>query len=199
MSVTLIAGLGNPGREYAGTRHNLGFTVVEALAAAEGLKWKSESRFEALTARWDVRPGVTRLFVKPTTFMNDSGRALRGLLDFHRAAVSDLVVVYDDLTIDTGCVKVSVRGSAGGHNGVASLLKHLGSGFIRYRLGINEPRPAGMDLKNFVLEKFSPEQTKLIDQKLTTFVDGLRLLIKRGPAEAMNLLNRRDHHEPDQA
>lgn len=198
MSVTLIAGLGNPGREYAGTRHNLGFTVVEALAAAEGLKWKSESRFEAHTARWDVRPGATRLLVKPATFMNDSGRALRGLLDFHKAAVSDLIVAYDDLTIDTGCVKVSVRGSAGGHNGVASLLGHLGSGFVRYRLGINGPRPAGMDLKDFVLGKFSLEQTKLIDQKLTSFVDGLRLLINRGPAEAMNLLNRRDHHEPDQ-
>jgi PTH1 family peptidyl-tRNA hydrolase len=199
MSVTLIAGLGNPGREYAGTRHNLGFTVVEALAAAEGLKWKTESRFEAATARWDVRPGVTRLLVKPATFMNDSGRALRGLLDFHQAAVSDLIVAYDDLTIDTGSVKVSVTGSAGGHNGVASLLEHLGSGFVRYRLGINEPRPAGMDLKDFVLGKFSKEQTKLIDQKLTSFVDGLRLLINRGPAEAMNTLNRRDHHEPEQA
>src|SRR5258708_3333411 len=199
MSVTLIAGLGNPGREYAGTRHNLGFTVLEALAAAEGLKWKSESRFEAETARWDVRPGVTRLLVKPATFMNDSGRALRGLLDFHKAAVGDLIVAYDDLTIDTGCVKVSVTGSAGGHNGVASLLEHLGSGFIRYRLGINEARPAGLDIKDFVLGKFSTEQTKLIDQKLTSFVDGLRLLINRGPAEAMNTLNRRDHHEPEQA
>lgn len=199
MSVTLIAGLGNPGREYAATRHNLGFTVVEALAASEGLKWKSEPRFEAETARWDVRSGVTRLLVKPTTYMNDSGRALRGLLDFHKAAVSDLIVAYDDLTIDTGAVKVSVTGSAGGHNGVASLLEHLGSGFVRYRLGINEPRPAGMDIKDFVLGKFSKEQTKLIDQKLTSFVDGLRLLINRGPAEAMNTLNRRDHHEPDQA
>ena len=199
MSVTLIAGLGNPGREYAATRHNLGFTVVDALAAAEGLKWKSETRFAAETARWDVRPGVTRLLVKPTTFMNDSGRALRGLLAFHKAAVSDLIVAYDDLTIGTGAVKVSVTGSAGGHNGVASLLEHLGSGFVRYRLGINEPRPAGMDIKDFVLGKFSKEQTHIIDQKLTSFVDGLRLLINRGPAEAMNILNRRDHHEPEQA
>ena len=199
MSVTLIAGLGNPGREYAGTRHNLGFTVVEALAAAEGLKWKKESRFEAETARWETRSGGTRLLVKPQTFMNDSGRALRALLDFHKVAVDTLIVAYDDLTIDLGRVKVSVRGSAGGHNGVASLLEHLGSGFIRYRLGIGAPRPPGMDLKDFVLEKFSTEQTKLIDQKLTTFVDGLRLLINRGQAEAMNILNRRDHHEPEQA
>jgi peptidyl-tRNA hydrolase, PTH1 family len=199
MSVTLIAGLGNPGREYAGTRHNLGFTVVEALAAAEGLKWRQSSRFESGLARWDVRPGVTRLLVKPATFMNDSGRALRALLDFHRVAVTDLIVAYDDLTIDTGLVKVSVSGSAGGHNGVASLLEHVGNGFVRYRLGISAPRPAGMDLKDFVLEKFSPEQNHIIAQKLNTFVDGLRLLITRGPAEAMNQLNRRDHHDPAQA
>ena len=199
MSVTLIAGLGNPGREYDGTRHNLGFTVVAALAAAEGLKWKKESRFEAETARWEVRPGVTRLLVKPQTFMNDSGRALRALLDFHKAPVGDLIVAYDDLTIDTGLVKVSVRGSAGGHNGVASLLEHLGDGFVRFRLGINGPRPAAMDIKDYVLGKFSTEQTNLIDQKLTTFVDGLRLLIDRGYADAMNLLNRRDRHEPEKA
>ena len=199
MSVTLIAGLGNPGREYAGTRHNLGFTVVEALAAAEGLKWKKESRFEAEIARWDARPGVTRLLVKPATFMNESGRALRALLDFHQATVGDLIVAYDDLTIDTGLVKVSVSGSSGGHNGVASLLEHLGGGFIRYRLGINTARPPEMDIKDFVLEKFSTEQTQIIDQKLNTFVDGLRLLINRGHAEAMNTLNRRDRHEPEQA
>lgn len=199
MSVTLIAGLGNPGREYAATRHNLGFTVVEALAAAEGLKWKSDSRFESLTARWDVRPGVTRLLVKPQTFMNDSGRALRALLDFHKVAPDTIIVAYDDLNIDLGLVKVSVTGSAGGHNGVASLLEHLGSGFIRYRLGVGGQRPAGMDLKDYVLGKFTSEETTLIDQKLTTFVDGLRLLLTSTPAHAMNLLNRRDHHEPDQS
>ncbi len=93
MSVTLIAGLGNPGREYAGSRHNLGFTVVDALAAAEGLKWEKESRFQAEIARWDVRPRVTRLLVKPQTFMNDSGRSLRALLDFHQVPVESLIAV----------------------------------------------------------------------------------------------------------
>lgn len=199
MSVTLIAGLGNPGREYAGTRHNLGFTVVEALAAAEGLKWKSDSRFEARIARWDVRPGLTRLLVMPQTYMNESGRALRALLDFHKVTPDALIATYDDLNIALGSVKVSVTGSAGGHNGVASLLEHLGGGFVRYRLGIGANRPAGMDLKDFVLGKFSSEESTLIDQKLTTFVDGLRLLLASGPAQAMNLLNRREHHEPDQS
>lgn len=192
MSVTLIAGLGNPGREYAGSRHNLGFTVVDALAAAEGLKWEKESRFQAEIARWDVRPRVTRLLVKPSTFMNDSGRPLRALLDFHQVPVATLIVAYDDLTIDLGRVKVSVSGSDGGHNGVASLLTHVGDAFARYRLGIGAPRPPEMDIKDFVLGKFSTTETKIIDQQLNTFVDGLRLLINRGPAEAMNSLNRRD-------
>lgn len=199
MSVTLIAGLGNPGREYAATRHNLGFAVVDALAAAAGLKWKHESRFEAETARWDVRPGVTRLLVKPQTFMNDSGRALRALLDFHKLAPDALTAAYDDFNIALGTVKVSVTGSAGGHNGVASLLEHVGDGFVRYRLGIGVPRPAGMDIKDFVLGKFTPTENNLIDQKLNSLVDGLRLLLDQGPARAMNLLNRREPNEPEQA
>lgn len=199
MSVLLIAGLGNPGREYAATRHNLGFAVVEALAAAEGLKWKHESRFEAETARWDVRPGVTRLLVKPQTFMNDSGRALRALLDFHKVAPAALIAAYDDLNIALGQVKVSVTGSAGGHNGVASLLEHVGDGFVRYRLGIGAPRPPGMDLKDFVLGKFTPAENTLIQQKTNSLVDGLRLLLDQGPARAMNLLNRREPNEPEQA
>ncbi|HVT72939.1 MAG TPA: aminoacyl-tRNA hydrolase [Lacunisphaera sp.] len=199
MSVTLIAGLGNPGREYAGTRHNLGFAVVDALATAERLKWEHESHFNADIARWDARPRVTRLLVKPQSFMNDSGHALRQLVDFHQLPVEAVIVVYDDLTIELGRIKVSVNGSAGGHNGVASVLEHLGDGFIRYRLGIGAPRPAAMDLKDFVLGKFTPEQNQLITQQLNTYVDGLRLLINRGPAEAMNLLHRRDQHEPEQA
>jgi PTH1 family peptidyl-tRNA hydrolase len=199
MSVSLIAGLGNPGREYAGTRHNLGFVVVDALAAAEKLSWKHESRFEADVARWSVRPGLTRWLVKPTTFMNDSGSALRRLLDFHKLEAGSLAVAYDDLNIDTGLVKISVAGSAGGHNGVASLLEHLDSGFIRYRLGIGTGRPAGMDIKDYVLGKFTDSENQLIDQQLHHFVAGLRLLIESGYAKAMNSLNRRDSHDTDQA
>ena len=195
MSVTLIAGLGNPGKEYAGTRHNLGFALVDALAAAEGLSWKHEPRFEAELARWNVRPGVTRWLAKPQTYMNESGRALRRLLDFHKLPAGALVAVYDDLTLETGRVKVSVTGSAGGHNGVASLLEHLGDGFTRYRLGVGAPRPADMDLKDYVLGKFSPSENLIIDQNLPFLVDGLRLLLDSGPAQAMNRLNRRNRHD----
>lgn len=192
MSVTLIAGLGNPGREYAGTRHNLGFIVIEALAASEKLAWKHEPRFEADIARWIPAPGITRWLVKPQTFMNDSGRSLRKLTDFHKLTPESLIVAYDDFNIDAGLTKVSIAGSAGGHNGVASVLEHVGNGFVRYRLGIGVPRPAEMDIKDFVLGKFSPAEKTLIDQKLDTFVDGLRLLLANDPARAMNTLNRRD-------
>ncbi|HVU16585.1 MAG TPA: aminoacyl-tRNA hydrolase [Candidatus Didemnitutus sp.] len=199
MSVSLIAGLGNPGRAYAGTRHNLGFVVVDALAAAEKLTWKHEERFDAEVARWNVGPGLTRWLVKPTTFMNDSGRALRRLLDFHKLEVGSVVAAYDDFNIETGQVKVSVTGSAGGHNGVASLLEHLGDGFVRYRLGIGTGRPTGMDIKDYVLGKFTDSENQLIHQQLNHFVAGLRLLIESGYAKAMNSLNRRDSHDNDQA
>ncbi len=196
MPVTLLAGLGNPGAKYTGTRHNLGFAVVDALAAAEGLSWKHETRFEADVARWNVRPGETRWLVKPTTFMNESGRALRRLLDFHKLPVDALAVAYDEINIDLGRVKLSVSGSAGGHNGIASLLEHLGNGFVRYRLGIgSSDRPPGMDLADYVLGKFSPSEKQLIDQHLPFFVEGARLLFTSSPADAMNRLNRRTRHE----
>lgn len=196
MSVTLLAGLGNPGAKYAGTRHNLGFAVVDALAAAEGLSWKHEARFEADITRWNVRPGETRWLVKPTTFMNESGRALRKLLDFHKLPAESLAVAYDEMNIELGRVKLSVDGSAGGHNGIASLLEHVGNGFLRYRLGIrSSARPPGMDIADYVLGKFSPSEQTIIDQNLKTFVEGARLLFTSSPAEAMNRLNRRTRHE----
>lgn len=196
MSVTLLAGLGNPGAKYASTRHNLGFKVVDALAAAEGLSWKHEARFEAEIARWNVRPGETRWLIKPQTFMNESGRALRKLLDFHKLPAESLAVAYDEMNIEIGRVKLSVDGSAGGHNGIASLLEHVGNGFLRYRLGIgSSERPAGMDIADYVLGKFSLSEQPIIDQNLKTFVEGARLLFTSSPAEAMNRLNRRTRHE----
>lgn len=196
MSVTLLAGLGNPGAKYAATRHNLGFKVVDALAEAEGLSWKHEARFEADIARWNVRPGETRWLIKPQTFMNESGRALRKLLDFHKLPAESLAVTYDEMNIEIGRVKLSVDGSAGGHNGIASLLEHVGNGFIRYRLGIgSSERPAGMDIADYVLGKFSLSEQTIIDQNLKTFVEGARLLFTSSPAEAMNRLNRRTRHE----
>ena len=191
MSITLVAGLGNPGREYESTRHNLGWVVVDAFAAKLGLAWKASSQFEAEIARWDT-PGRTVYFAKPLTFMNDSGRAVQALARFYKVPAMSVIAVYDDLTIDLGLVKVSVTGSAGGHNGVASLLEHVGDGFVRYRLGIGPKDPPQMDLKDFVLGKFTPLQHTLVTSSLPHYLSGLELLLSRGTEAAMNQLNRRD-------
>jgi peptidyl-tRNA hydrolase, PTH1 family len=191
MFLSLVAGLGKPGREYERTRHNLGWVVLDALAAKHRLGWKPAPNFEAEVARWDYAPGRTRWLLKPLTFMNDSGRAVGGFARFYKIPAADIGIVYDDLNIELGSVKLTVAGSAGGHNGVASLLEHLGDGFARYRLGTG-PKPAAMELTDFVLGKFSPEQQILVNQKLDTYISGLELLLTRGIEPAMNHLNRRD-------
>ena len=192
MSITLVAGLGNPGREYAATRHNLGWIVIDAFALKRGLTWKTQPSFEADVARWD-RPGhAPCYFAKPLTFMNDSGRSLGALARYYKLPVTSIVALYDDLNIDLGRVKVSVTGSAGGHNGVASLLEHFGDGFVRYRLGIGPKDPPQMDIKDFVLGKFSSPQHALVTQQLDHYLAGLGLLLSRGADAAMNQLNRRD-------
>lgn len=191
MSISLVAGLGNPGRDYDGTRHNFGWVVLDALARKQGLAWKRVAQFEAEVARWDIAGG-TRWLMKPLTFMNESGRSVGALARFYKIAPAGIAAVYDDLTIDLGLVKVTVSGSAGGHNGVASLLEHVGDNFVRYKLGIGPKQPAQMDMADFVLGRFTPEQQTLLTQKLDQFVSGLELLLSRGAEAAMNQLNRRD-------
>ena len=198
MSISLVAGLGNPGREYEATRHNLGWVVLDAFVRQLGLEWKRQAQFEALVARWD-RPGqATCHFVKPQTFMNDSGRSIGPMARFYKAVPAAVAVLYDDFNIDLGLVKVTTTGSAGGHNGVTSLLEHLGDGFTRFRLGIDPKQPPQMDLKDFVLGKFSTDQLNLIEHSLPHYLNGLNLLLKGGPEQAMITLNRRTKNEPDQ-
>ena len=192
MFLSLVAGLGNPGRDYESTRHNLGWVVLDALAKKHGLAWKQAPQFSAELARWDVGPGRTRWLIKPLTFMNDSGRSVSALARFYKIEPEAIAAVYDDLTIDLGLIKVTTTGSAGGHNGVASLIEHLGSGFVRYRMGVGPKEPAQMDMADFVLGKFTSEQQAIVNQKLDQYVSGVELLLSRGIEPAMNQLNRRD-------
>jgi PTH1 family peptidyl-tRNA hydrolase len=192
MSISLVAGLGNPGREYELTRHNLGWVAIDAYAAKHGLSWKGAPEYEAVVARRDLGPGRTLWFIKPQTFMNGSGRSVAALARYHKVAPEAVAAVYDDLTIDLGLMKVSVSGSDAGHNGVASLLEHLGDGFARLRLGVGPKQPPEMDIKDFVLARFTKDQLNLIQQKTDTYVQGLELLLASGPDRAMNQLNRRD-------
>lgn len=200
MSIALLAGLGNPGDEYEGTRHNAGFLVLDALARREGLAWTRDRRCQALTAKW-VGPGNRSVWLlKPLTYMNESGQSLRAACDFFRIPPTAVAAVYDDLTLDVGRVKLSVTGSAGGHNGVQSLLDHLGAGFVRFRIGIGPKTPPQIDLKDFVLGRLPPADLQLITSQFPNYLAGLDLLLQRGLETAMNQLNRRppSANEPSQ-
>lgn len=192
MFLSLVAGLGNPGPQYESTRHNFGWMVLDALARKHGLRWRHSAAFEASVARWNPGAGGTRWLVKPLTFMNESGRAVGALARYHRIEADGIVAVYDDIAIELGRVKITAQGSAGGHNGVASLIEHIGSGFVRYRLGIGPKDPPQLELTDFVLGQFTPEQQILVNQRLEHHVHGLELLLSRGVEPAMNQLNRRE-------
>jgi PTH1 family peptidyl-tRNA hydrolase len=192
MSISLVAGLGNPGREYELSRHNLGWIALDAYASKHGLAWKNAPDFESILARQDLGSGRTLWLAKPQTYMNDSGHVVARIAKYHRIDPESVAAVYDDLTIDLGLIKVSVSGSDAGHNGVASLLEHLGNGFSRFRLGVGPKLPPEMDIKDFVLARFTQDQLTLIQQKTATYVRGLELLLASGADRAMNQLNRRD-------
>ncbi len=198
MSISLVAGLGNPGREYASTRHNLGWVVIDAFARQQGLIWQYQSQFEADVARWD-RPGVgTCYLAKPLTYMNESGRAIAAISRYYKSEPADIVVIHDEFTIELGLLKLSTTGSAGGHNGIESVLRLLGDGFTRYRLGIGPKEPPQMDIKDFVLGKFTPSQQNTIENTLDHYLKGLNLLLNSGVERAMTTLNRRETNETDQ-
>lgn len=187
----MIAGLGNPGRDYAETRHNVGFMVVEAFGAQRGAVWKREKAFEGDMARVRGACGGELLLLEPATYMNDSGRSVAAVCRYFRIAPQEVAVVFDEINLPFGRPKLSISGSAGGHNGVASLLQHLGDGFRRFRVGIGPRTPPEIDLKDYVLGRPTPEQTKTLQTLMPDYLAGLDLLLAQGVARAMNQINRR--------
>lgn len=152
----VILGIGNPGREYAGTRHNLGFAVIDLLATRHRLPLNREKRFQAEIATWESPSGRV-LLVKPTTFVNRSGETAQSLLAFYQIPVTDLLVVVDDLHLATGHLRLRPDGSAGGHNGLRDIEARLGATYARMRCGCG-PLPPGADQVAFVLGGFRPEE-----------------------------------------
>ncbi len=199
MPVSVIAGLGNPGLRYRKTRHNAGFIVLDAYARRKGAAWRRENRFEARVAR--LSAGDRGLFlVKPQTYMNESGRALGPFLRFHRLTAGQMAVIHDEAQIPLGRVKISTRGGAGGHNGIASLFRHAGEDFIRFRVGVGPKLPAELDIKDFMLSRFRREELARLGEKMEEILAGLQLLVDKGPVPAMNQLNQRlktSEHEND--
>lgn len=199
MAVSVIAGLGNPGPEYRDTRHNIGFQIVDQLAAECGAEFKPQKKLNALTAKANFA-GQTLTLVKPETYMNESGVALGAVMRYLKVPVDTIVVIYDEINLELGRCKISVRGSAGGHNGVSSLLQHLGNGFVRYRIGIGG-NPHRGQLTNWVLGKFSTDEKQIIESRIPDYINGLKLLCGQGTTIAMNQINTRipppENHESD--
>jgi len=184
----LIVGLGNPGPRYAATRHNAGWRVLEALAARAGVSaWRE--KFETLLA--EARRGSEKVVLaRPLTFMNLSGQAVRELVDFWKVEMPDLLVVVDDFALDLGRIRLRPEGSAGGHNGLLSIVAHLGhEQFARLRVGIG-PMPKGVDQAAFVLSEFAASERPLIEEAVDHAADAAECWVNNGLQEAMNRFNR---------
>jgi peptidyl-tRNA hydrolase, PTH1 family len=184
MGISLIIGLGNPGRQYEETRHNVGFMLLDQIALAEGVVFKSEPKFQAHLAK--LNDGT--ILMKPQTFMNLSGRSVGQLLAFYKWQADRILVVYDDVALPLGHLRFREKGSAGGHNGIKSIIEHVGGdGFPRLKLGIGASRPGGMT--GHVLGKFAPEEHEELENMLATGLEAVQVSRSQGIALASNRFN----------
>ena len=181
MPFRLIIGLGNPGRQYEETRHNVGFMLVDRLAAVDGAPFQSVPKWQCHLAK--LSDGT--LLAKPQTFMNLSGRAVRQLLAFHKWLPEEILVAYDDASLPLGTLRFREKGSAGGHNGIKSLIEHLGTdAFPRLKIGIGSSQPGNM--VGHVLGKFSPDERPALENTLATALEAVQLARSQGIAAAAN-------------
>lgn len=183
----LISGLGNPGREYEQTRHNIGFMVVDRLAEEWDIRL-TKTHSKAMYGEGKFQ-GEKVLLVKPMTFMNLSGEAIGGLLRWYKLTPADLLVIYDDLDLEPGKFRIRTQGSAGGHNGIKSIIQHLGTQeFARLKIGIGRPDPL-MATSDYVLSRFAQGERDSLNQMLDKAVEVVSTLLKEGSVQAANRYN----------
>lgn len=184
----LIVGLGNPGKQYEKTRHNIGFAAVEFLAAKHSLIFKQSTKLQGELAEGLIA-GVPCLILKPLTFMNLSGESVSQVMRYHSVELDHLLVIVDDVAIQMGQTRLRVDSSSGGHNGLKSIEAHLQTKqYARLRLGVGD-RQEGVDLASHVLGKFTEDEKKLIPALLERAVDTAELFIKNGLTRAMDFAN----------
>jgi PTH1 family peptidyl-tRNA hydrolase len=189
--VRLIIGLGNPGREYNGTRHNVGFRVADALARKWGIEYKTRRKFNAEVA--EAKRGETMLVIaKPLTYMNLSGQAVAALRTWHKCEPHDVIVLFDDADLKLGQLRVRGSGSSGGHRGMQSVIEMLGTNAVpRVRLGIGRSVGARGGLVDHVLSRFDGDEEKRVAAMTQRAVEAVECLIERGLSVAMNTFNKR--------
>lgn len=183
----LIAGLGNPGAQYAGTRHNSGFSVIDELAEKYNISMNIK-KFKAICGQGFIE-GEKVMLVMPQTYMNLSGESIKPIMDYYKCTPGDLIVIYDDIYLDTGRLRIRKKGSAGGHNGMKNIITHIGSeDFVRIRVGVGE-KPADMDLAGYVLSRFKKDELKDIRKGCTDACDAVGIILAQGTDAAMNIYN----------
>jgi len=183
----LIVGLGNPGRKYEGTKHNVGFEVIDKLASSYNIS-VTKVKHKGLIGEGNIC-GEKVLLLKPQTFMNLSGESVKEVLTFYKLKNEDIIVIYDDTSLPVGATRIREKGSAGGHNGIKNIIAHLGTDvFLRIKVGVGE-KPDGWDLADYVLSKFSKDDAPLIESGKDRAVLALELILKEGVAKAMNETN----------
>lgn len=183
----IIAGLGNPGTQYMGTRHNAGFSVIDELAAQYNIS------VDTLKHKGMIGKGVIAgqkvLLVKPMTYMNASGECLREIMDYYKADLEELIVIFDDISLEPGRLRLRAKGSAGGHNGIKSIIAHLGSDqFKRIKFGVGD-KPKGWDLADWVLGRFPTNQYEALRAGNERACDAVACILTEGIESSMNKFN----------
>ncbi len=189
LNLRLVVGLGNPGAEYAATRHNAGFWFVDELARRHGVRLKTERRYNAETGRLQL-DGTDVWLLKPMTYMNRSGQAIRALCDYLHIPSEEVLVVHDELDLPAGTARLKRGGGAGGHNGLKDAISHIGEGFWRLRLGVGHPGDRD-EVIGYVLKRASPEDEVRIIEAIGLAVDEFPRLLSEGAEKVMNRLHGR--------
>ena len=181
----LIVGLGNPGKEYEDTRHNIGFKVVDNIAKEYNIEINRQ-KFKGIYGEGFI-DGKKVMLLKPTTYMNLSGESVREVVDFYNLENEEVLVIYDDISLETGSLRIREKGSAGGHNGIKSIIAHLGSDvFPRIKVGVGQPTG---DLVKHVLGRFSKEEIDVLNQSIEVSTKAAKEIIKTDAKTAMNQFN----------
>ena len=186
----IIAGLGNPGTQYEGTRHNVGFDVIDALAAKYNIS--VDGRQSRAFIGKGVIEGQKVILVKPQTYMNLRGESIRGITDYYKVdEEEELIVIYDDISLDVGQLRIRTKGSAGGHNGMKNILAHLGHNvFPRIKVGVGE-KPKQFDLADYVLSRFSKAEREEVEEGYKKAVQAIEMILRGDIDTAMNEYNRK--------
>ena len=181
----LIVGLGNPGKEYEGTRHNIGFEAIDYLADKYNIELNRE-KFKGVFGEGIIK-GKKVILLKPTTYMNLSGESIREVVNFYKISNEEIIVIYDDISLEVGRIRIREKGSHGGHNGIKSIIANLGTDvFPRVKIGVGAPKG---NLVSHVLGKFSDEEVEILRESIKASSDATSIIISNNTKEAMNKLN----------